>query len=115
MNKESVVIAGECLRFIMLLQMHSNVDELQKGFMSLFLESVLVVFSKTSDAVSQVPFISRPVNFAFEFFCSLLRAVRKLQLLLLFYGSIPGSPRVKKCSCAACFPSSSVAFFSCSL
>ncbi|XP_018445436.1 protein SWEETIE isoform X3 [Raphanus sativus] len=53
MNKESVVIAGECLRFIMLLQMHSNVDELQKGFMSLFLESVLVVFSKTSDAVSQ--------------------------------------------------------------
>lgn len=53
MNKESVVIAGECLRFIMLLQMHSNVDELQKGFMSLFLESVLVVFSKTSDGVSQ--------------------------------------------------------------
>ncbi|KAJ0256074.1 Protein SWEETIE [Hirschfeldia incana] len=53
MNKESVVIAGECLRFVMLLQMHSNVDELQKGFMSLFLESVLVVFSKTSDGVSQ--------------------------------------------------------------
>lgn len=53
MNKESVVIAGECLRFIMLLQMHSNVDEHQKGFMSLFLESVLVVFSKTSDGVSQ--------------------------------------------------------------
>ncbi|KAF8050066.1 hypothetical protein N665_2051s0001 [Sinapis alba] len=53
MNKESVVIAGECLRFIMLLQMNSNVDELQKGFMSLFLESVLVVFSKTSDGVSQ--------------------------------------------------------------
>ncbi|XP_013649204.2 protein SWEETIE isoform X3 [Brassica napus] len=53
MNKESVVIAGECLRLIMLLQMHSNVDELQKGFMSLFLESVLVVFSKTSDGVSQ--------------------------------------------------------------
>ncbi|KAL0664325.1 hypothetical protein Bca4012_101163 [Brassica carinata] len=60
MNKESVVIAGECLRFIMLLQMYSNVDELQKGFMSLFLESVLVVFSKTSDGVSQVPFIPRP-------------------------------------------------------
>ncbi|KAJ0256093.1 hypothetical protein HA466_0091030 [Hirschfeldia incana] len=53
MNKESVVIAGECSRFVMLLQMHSNVDELQKGFMSLFLESVLVVFSKTSDGVSQ--------------------------------------------------------------
>ena len=54
-----MVIAGECLRFIMLLQMHSNVDELQKGFMSLFLESVLVVFSKTSDGVSQVPFCIR--------------------------------------------------------
>ncbi|KFK41114.1 hypothetical protein AALP_AA2G087800 [Arabis alpina] len=53
MNKESVVIAGECLRFIMLLQTHSNTDELQRGFMSLFLESVLVVFSKTSDGVSQ--------------------------------------------------------------
>ncbi|KAG2322694.1 hypothetical protein Bca52824_015907 [Brassica carinata] len=53
MNKESVVIAGECLRFIMLLQMNSNVDEHQKGFMSIFLESVLVVFSKTSDDISQ--------------------------------------------------------------
>ncbi|ESQ28765.1 hypothetical protein EUTSA_v10017993mg [Eutrema salsugineum] len=53
MNKESVVIAGECLRLIMLLQTHSNVDELQKGFMRLFLESILVVFSKTSDGVSQ--------------------------------------------------------------
>ncbi|XP_020890238.1 HEAT repeat-containing protein 5B isoform X2 [Arabidopsis lyrata subsp. lyrata] len=53
MNKESVVIAGECLRFIMLLQTHSITDELQRGFMSLFLEVVLVVFSKTSDGVSQ--------------------------------------------------------------
>uniref|UniRef100_A0A1J3HBB6 HEAT repeat-containing protein 5B n=1 Tax=Noccaea caerulescens TaxID=107243 RepID=A0A1J3HBB6_NOCCA len=53
MNKESVVIAGECLRFIMLLQTHSTVDELQRGFMSLFLESVLVIFSKTSDGVTQ--------------------------------------------------------------
>ncbi|AAD10656.1 Unknown protein [Arabidopsis thaliana] len=52
-NTESVVIAGECLRFIMLLQTHSITDELQKGFMSLFLEVVLVVFSKTSDGVSQ--------------------------------------------------------------
>ncbi|CAA7023533.1 unnamed protein product [Microthlaspi erraticum] len=53
MNKESVVIAGECLRFIVLLQTQSTVDELQRGFMSLFLESVLVIFSKTSDGVSQ--------------------------------------------------------------
>ncbi|XP_010511629.1 PREDICTED: HEAT repeat-containing protein 5B-like isoform X1 [Camelina sativa] len=53
MNKESVVIAGECLRFIMLLQTHSITDEIQRGFMSLFLEVVLVVFSKTSDGVSQ--------------------------------------------------------------
>lgn len=85
MNKESVVIAGECLRFIMLLQMNSNVDELQKGFMSLFLESVLVVFSKTSDGVSQVPFISRPVNSALEICYSFLRAVRKLQLLAFLW------------------------------
>jgi len=114
MNKESVVIAGECLRFIMLLQMYSNVDKLQKGFMSLFLESVLVVFSKTSDGVSQVPFIPRPVNSALKICCSLLRQFVNFNVLR-FYGSIPGSPRVKKCSCAPCVPSSSVAFFSCSL
>ncbi|KAL1208787.1 Protein SWEETIE [Cardamine amara subsp. amara] len=53
MNKESVVIAGECLRFIVLLQTHSKTDELQRGFMSLFLEAVLVVFSNPSDGVSQ--------------------------------------------------------------
>lgn len=66
MNKESVVIAGECLRFIMLLQTHSITDELQRGFMSLFLEVVLVVFSKTSDGVSQVRFLVRPVNSILE-------------------------------------------------
>lgn len=73
MNKESVVIAGECLRFVMLLQTQSNVDELQRGFMSLFLESVLLAFSKTSDGVSQVPFLVRPVNSALEICCSLLK------------------------------------------
>lgn len=72
MNKESVVIAGECLRFIMLLQTHSTVDELQRGFMSLFLESVLVIFSKTSDGVTQVPFLPRPAKLL------PLKAVRRL-------------------------------------
>lgn len=82
MNKESVVIAGECLRFIMLLQTHSITDEIQRGFMSLFLEVVLVVFSKTSDGVSQVPFLARPVNSILEICCSLLKVKRLFFIVL---------------------------------
>jgi len=58
----------------MLLQTHSITDELQKGFMSLFLEVVLVVFSKTSDGVSQVPFLARHVNSVLEILLLPLKA-----------------------------------------
>ncbi|XP_010528470.1 PREDICTED: HEAT repeat-containing protein 5B isoform X2 [Tarenaya hassleriana] len=53
MNKELVVIAGECLRVIMLLQTQSDATEYQRGFMNLFLEAIIMVFSKTSDSYSQ--------------------------------------------------------------
>lgn len=44
-SKESVAIMGECLRIFVLLQTLSKVGECQRGFMSLLLEAVIVIFS----------------------------------------------------------------------
>ncbi|GAV75653.1 LOW QUALITY PROTEIN: hypothetical protein CFOL_v3_19131, partial [Cephalotus follicularis] len=44
-TKESIVIAGECLRILMLLQTLSKASECQRGFMNLLLEAIVMVFS----------------------------------------------------------------------
>ncbi|OMO80110.1 Armadillo-like helical, partial [Corchorus capsularis] len=52
-TKESVAIAGECLQVLMLLQTLSRGTECQKGFMSLLLEAILMIFSASEDDCSQ--------------------------------------------------------------
>lgn len=47
-TKESIAIAVECLRFLVLLQTVSNVGECQKMFMNLLLEAVVMIFSASS-------------------------------------------------------------------
>ncbi|XP_008459469.1 protein SWEETIE isoform X1 [Cucumis melo] len=47
-TKESIAVAVECLRFLVLLQTVSNVGECQKTFMNLLLEAVVMVFSASS-------------------------------------------------------------------
>ena len=56
MTKESVAIAGECLQILMLLQTVSKGSECQRGFMSLFLEAIVMIFSASDDNCSQVIF-----------------------------------------------------------
>lgn len=51
--KESVAIAGECLRILMLLQTVSKTAECQRGFMNLLLEAIVMVFSASEDVRSQ--------------------------------------------------------------
>ncbi|KAL9427618.1 hypothetical protein AB3S75_029744 [Citrus x aurantiifolia] len=51
--KESVTIAGECLRILMLLQTVSKTEECQRGFMNLLLEAIVMVFSASEDVRSQ--------------------------------------------------------------
>ncbi|TYH61926.1 hypothetical protein ES332_D07G083700v1 [Gossypium tomentosum] len=43
MTKESVVIVGECLQVLMLLQTVSKESDCQRGFMSLFLEAIVMI------------------------------------------------------------------------
>ncbi|XP_024037767.1 protein SWEETIE isoform X2 [Citrus clementina] len=51
--KESVTIAGECLRILMLLQTVSKTEECRRGFMNLLLEAIVMVFSASEDVRSQ--------------------------------------------------------------
>ncbi|PPR92045.1 hypothetical protein GOBAR_AA28636 [Gossypium barbadense] len=53
MTKESVVIVGECLQVLMLLQTVSKESDCQRGFMSLFLEAIVMIFSASEDNCSQ--------------------------------------------------------------
>ncbi|KAG4137520.1 hypothetical protein ERO13_D07G076100v2 [Gossypium hirsutum] len=52
MTKESVVIVGECLQVLMLLQTVSKESDCQRGFMSLFLEAIVMI-SASEDNCSQ--------------------------------------------------------------
>ncbi|XP_022772079.1 protein SWEETIE isoform X3 [Durio zibethinus] len=52
MTKESVTIAGECLQVLMLLQTVSKGCESQRGFMSLLLETIVMIFSASEDKCS---------------------------------------------------------------
>ncbi|KAL5739454.1 hypothetical protein ACOSQ2_028634 [Xanthoceras sorbifolium] len=52
-TKESVAIAGECLRILMLLQTVSKSSECQRGFMNLLLEAIIMVFSASEDGSSK--------------------------------------------------------------
>lgn len=51
---EAVIVTGECLKILMLLQTLSNSTECQKGLMHLLLEVVVLVFSTTEKEMSQV-------------------------------------------------------------
>ncbi|PPS04257.1 hypothetical protein GOBAR_AA16405 [Gossypium barbadense] len=53
MTKELVVIVGECLQVLMLLQTVSKESDCQRGFMSLFLEAIVMIFSASEDNFSQ--------------------------------------------------------------
>ncbi|XVF71655.1 hypothetical protein PTKIN_Ptkin12aG0057000 [Pterospermum kingtungense] len=53
MTKESVAVAGECLQVLMLLQTVSKGSECQRGFMSLLLETIVMIFSASVDNCSQ--------------------------------------------------------------
>ncbi|XP_043809967.1 protein SWEETIE isoform X3 [Manihot esculenta] len=52
-SKESVAIAGECLRFLALLQTVSKANECQRGFMALLLNAIVMVFLASEDNSSQ--------------------------------------------------------------
>uniref|UniRef100_A0A6N2MN55 Uncharacterized protein n=1 Tax=Salix viminalis TaxID=40686 RepID=A0A6N2MN55_SALVM len=52
-SKESVAIAGECLRFLVLLQTLSKANECQRGFMNLLLKAIVMIFSASEDDSSQ--------------------------------------------------------------
>ncbi|XP_057993388.1 protein SWEETIE isoform X1 [Hevea brasiliensis] len=52
-SKESVVIAGEGLRFLALLQTVSKASECQRGFMTLLLNAIVMVFLALDDNSSQ--------------------------------------------------------------
>ncbi|XP_031395568.1 protein SWEETIE isoform X2 [Punica granatum] len=52
-TKESAAIVGECLRILVLLQAISKNSVCQRGFMTLFLEAVIVVFSVHEEGYSE--------------------------------------------------------------
>lgn len=51
---EAVLVTGECLKLLMLLQTLSSSTECQKGLMHLLLEVVVLVFLTTETDDSQV-------------------------------------------------------------
>ncbi|XVF20554.1 hypothetical protein REPUB_Repub12eG0010500 [Reevesia pubescens] len=53
LTKELVAIAGECLQVLMLLQTVSKGSESQRGFASLLLEAIVLIFSASEDDCSQ--------------------------------------------------------------
>ncbi|KAL3630335.1 hypothetical protein CASFOL_023319 [Castilleja foliolosa] len=52
-TRESVAIAGECLKILMLLQTLSKGTEYQKGLIHLLLEAILLIFSMSHGSFSQ--------------------------------------------------------------
>ncbi|KAL1536904.1 protein SWEETIE-like [Salvia divinorum] len=52
-NREAVAIAGECLKFLMLLQTVSKECDYEKGLIHLILESVLMIFVRSDGSLSQ--------------------------------------------------------------
>ncbi|KAK9271660.1 hypothetical protein L1049_002023 [Liquidambar formosana] len=52
-TRESVAVAGECLRILVLLQTLSKASECQRGLMNLLLEAIVMVFSVSEDDFSQ--------------------------------------------------------------
>uniref|UniRef100_A0A2P2MKT4 HEAT repeat-containing protein 5B isoform X2 n=1 Tax=Rhizophora mucronata TaxID=61149 RepID=A0A2P2MKT4_RHIMU len=48
-SKESGIIIGECLRFLVLLQTLSKASECQQGFMDLLLKAIIMVISASED------------------------------------------------------------------
>lgn len=53
-NREAVAIAGECLKFLMLLQTVSKECDYEKGLIHLILESVLMIFATSGGSLSPV-------------------------------------------------------------
>ncbi|KAJ4850066.1 hypothetical protein Tsubulata_019358 [Turnera subulata] len=53
MSKESVVITGECLKFLLLLQTLSKGSESQRGFTNLLLKAIMMVFVASEDDSSR--------------------------------------------------------------
>ncbi|XP_058082454.1 protein SWEETIE-like [Magnolia sinica] len=53
-TRESLVIAGECLRLLVLLHALSQASECQKDVMNLLLEAIIMVVSVSTEAHSQV-------------------------------------------------------------
>ncbi|XP_042026090.1 protein SWEETIE-like [Salvia splendens] len=51
-NREAVAIAGECLKFLMLLQTVSKECDYEKGLIHLILESVLMIFATSDSSLS---------------------------------------------------------------
>ncbi|XP_047954484.1 protein SWEETIE [Salvia hispanica] len=51
-NREAVAIAGECLKFLMLLQTVSKESDYEKGIIHLILESVLMIFATSDSSLS---------------------------------------------------------------
>lgn len=49
-----MAVAGECLRFLVVLQTLSKASECQRGFMNLLLKAIIMVFSASEDDSSQV-------------------------------------------------------------
>lgn len=52
-NREAVVIAGECLKILMLLQTLSKECDFEKGLIHLLLEFVLMIFLASDDSLTQ--------------------------------------------------------------
>lgn len=56
-SKEYAAIVGECLRTLVLLQTLSKSSSCKRGFMTLLLEAVIVVFSVHEAGYSEVEFL----------------------------------------------------------
>lgn len=54
MTREAVVVTGDCLKLLVLLQTLSKVVECQKGLVNLLLEIIVMVVSESTDEPSQV-------------------------------------------------------------
>ncbi|XP_048328605.2 protein SWEETIE isoform X2 [Ziziphus jujuba] len=52
-TKESTTVAGECLKFLVLLQTVSKDSDCQRGFMNLLLEAIVMVILASEDSYSQ--------------------------------------------------------------
>lgn len=56
-SNDYAVLVGECLRTLVLLHTLSKVSSCKRGFMTLLLEAVIVVFSVRQEGYSEVEFV----------------------------------------------------------